>query len=295
MDKIRLLSQYRMIFRSEIKDFIKNTFFFTLFFALTLHLSWVYIFPYVMKNWASAGNEARFVKVETPFLWAAGTAYSLAIGQKDSLIQSWQSVPEDTTFISIVELTRDPKHTQEKLIHGHMQMISSYARVLSLDLANLLDSSSDRKTTLDNHIRLLKNYGNATNERLKILAEQIADLKAIVTQNTTESNTAKWILQHSLDTMQYDGVDKAIDTYTTAKSDDLSAKIYLVYLERFTEIYKKMQTKNRTILETLTNNREALIQKSTIVIPKSWTNLLHELGVIQTEAEHKSQNTTILQ
>lgn len=69
--------------------------------------------------------------------------------------------------------------------------------------------------------------------------------------------------------MNYAGVDAAIDAYTKAKDSESHSRIYLVYLERFIAMYSKMQDKNRKILDTLSNNREALIKRSTVVIPAS--------------------------
>ena len=65
-----------------------------------------------------------------------------------------------------------------------MQSLTQYANVLSVDISKMLDAATDRQKALDEHISLLKNYGNVTNEKLKVLSEQILDLKNFIIQNT---------------------------------------------------------------------------------------------------------------
>lgn len=45
------------------------------------------------------------------------------------------------------------------------------------------------------------------------------------------------------------------------------------------------------VLDTLINNREALIKRSVVVIPDSGTNFLKQMGLIQSEAELKATKT----
>jgi hypothetical protein len=170
-----------------------------------------------------------------------------------------------------------------------MIAINTYLNVLKTDIVGLLDRATDRAAVLDEHISLLKSYGNKTNERLIILEEQIADLRALISKNTNDVNAAKNVMQTTYEGFDYSGVDGAIDTYTKAKQEDIRARVYLVYLEKFQKTYLLLQAQNVKILDTLTTNREALIKRSMVVIPSSGTALLKELNLIQTEAEYKAK------
>lgn len=172
-----------------------------------------------------------------------------------------------------------------------MQTIQTYVNLLETDIPGLLDRADDRTAALDEHIALLKNYGTKTNDRLVILDEQISDLKAVITRDGEESAKAKTVLQSSLASLDYNGVDNAIDSYTTTRNADTHARIYLIYLERFRDTYTKLQGKNRTILTAITENREALIKRSKIVIPSTGADILKDLGIIQSEAQYKAQKT----
>jgi hypothetical protein len=277
-----------MIFRNEIKDFIKNTLILTLFFTLTLHLSWGYILPYISKG-VNASNEQKFPETNITYLGNIATAMSLNIGQKEKIKTGVSTL--NTTTLSIAEVLSSPTEGQRKLIAGNMLALQTYVNLLQTDIVKMLDSATDRQIALDEHISILRDYGNKTNERIGVLNEQITELQAIIGKSTTDTTNAKNIMQSSFGNFDYTGVDDAIESYTKAKSQDNRARIYMVYLEQFRKSYTLLQTKNKTILDTLTTNRDALIKRATIVVPKSWSTLLHDLGVIETQAEYEAKKT----
>ena len=75
-----------------------------------------------------------------------------------------------------------------------------------------------------------------------------------------------------------------------AKNQENRARVYLTYLERFQKGYGILQGQNRKVLDTLINNREALIKRSIVVIPDSGSELLKQLGLVTTEALYKEKN-----
>ena len=92
-------------------------------------------------------------------------------------------------------------------------------------------------------------------------------------------------MESSYDGYDYTGVDSAIDTYIEAKNNDTRARVYLIYLARFQKNYQLLQAKNLKLIDTLTQNSDALIKRSTVVIPNSGSELIKSLKLIQTEAE----------
>lgn len=275
-----------MALSREIKIFTKNTLIVTLFFALVLELSWDYVAPLLWLQ-TNANNDTQFQQVDVKYMGNTATALSLAVGLQEknsNQLNGWLS----SDVITIAEALAHPADSQRRLIGGYMQSIQVYVNVLQTDIPGMLNQSSNRVTTLDEHIALLKSYGNEANDRIAILDDQIADLKATITQDTTETATAKDTLQSSLSSLDYNGVDPAIDTYVTTKTADTRARIYLIYLERFRDSYTKLQARNKVILTALVENRANLIQKNIVVIPSSGSDIIKELGLIQSEAEYKA-------
>jgi hypothetical protein len=279
-----------MVFTSEVKNFIKNTLILTLFFTLVLHLSWWYIGPIFWLKTSAGPNDLSFQQADITYMGNIATAMSLWVGQKESQIKTiWVNLSSNT--ISIAEVLSSPNAGQQKLIGSNMLAVSSYINVVSTDIPTLLDNSVDRSAALGEHISLLKSYYNRTLERLTIIGEQIADLKGIINQSTSTTEWAKIIMQTSYDWYDYTGVDEAIDTYIWAKNRDVRARVYLVYLEKYQKNYIALQARNLKLIDALISNREALIKRTTVIIPNSGSDLIKTLKLIQTEAEANAQKT----
>lgn len=277
-----------MAFTPEIKNFIKNTIIFTLIFAVVIHFSWEY-FSSLSGSSAQAHNNANFENANISYVGNSATALSLRIGgiipQKNANLSN-NSVDN---IISIAEVLNNPVAGQEKLIASNMTAITAYANILKTDIVAMLDTAANRQASLDNHISLLKSYYLKTQERLNIIGEQKTEVQSLLTNATNAQNTAKNTLQNSYNVFEYSGVNSAINDYLDAKNLDSRMKIYAIYLDRFEKSYLALQNKNRKILDALMNNREGIIRKSMVVIPDTGTDIIKELGLIQSEADYKAK------
>jgi len=279
-----------MAFQSEIKIFTKNTLIVALFFALAFELGWEYIAPMLGIETRAVSNESTFQRADPHYLGNTATALSIALGQKgtpNTLTQNQLG----NDIITISEVLSRPSDNQKRLIGWHMQAIQTYVNLLETDIPGILDTSTNRAASLDEHIALLKHYGMRTNDRMLILDEQIADLRSIIRKNTEDTTIAKNTLQASLSSLDYDGVDSAIDTYTRTRNSDTHARIYLIYLERFRESYLKLQEKNKKLLTVLSDNRDALIKRAVIVVPPTGSDILKELWLIQSQAAARARES----
>ena len=277
-----------MAFTPEIKNFIKNTIIFTLIFAVVIHFSWEY-FSSLSGSSAQAHNNANFENANISYVGNSATALSLRIGgiipQKNTNLSN-NSVDN---IISIAEVLNNPVAGQEKLIASNMTAITAYANILKTDIVAMLDTATNRQASLDNHISLPKSYYLKTQERLNIIGEQKTEVQSLLANATNAQNTAKNTLQNSYNVFEYSGVNSAINDYLDAKNLDSRMKIYAIYLDRFEKSYLALQNKNRKILDALMNNREGIIRKSMVVIPDTGTDIIKELGLIQSEADHKAK------
>ncbi len=277
-----------MAFTPEIKNFIKNTIIFTLIFAVVIHFSWEY-FSSLSGSSAQAHNNANFENANISYVGNSATALSLRIGgiipQKNTNLSN-NSVDN---IISIAEVLNNPVAGQEKLIASNMTAITAYANILKTDIVAMLDTAANRQASLNNHISLLKSYYLKTQERLNVIGEQKTEVQSLLANATNAQNTAKNTLQNSYNVFEYSGVNSAINDYLDAKNLDSRMKIYAIYLDRFEKSYLALQNKNRKILDALMNNREGIIRKSMVVIPDTGTDIIKELGLIQSEADYKAK------
>lgn len=276
-----------MNFTPEIKNFIKNTLIFTLTLALLINIFWDSLMVFLGFS-AKAHNEKSFSNANIAYVGTTATALSLRIGGINNRLPNGII---DTTVdtISIAEVLGNTAIGQERLISSNMLAISSYAGILKTDIIHLLESANNRTAALDAHISLLKSYFLKTEDRLGIIRDQKNDLNALLSQAKSEQKTAKNLLQESYKQMQYSGVDGAISQYLLGKNLESRARIYLIYLDRFEKSYRALQNKNKKVLDAIINNREAIINKSIVVIPSTGTDIIKELGLIQSEADYKAQ------
>ena len=182
----------------------------------------------------------------------------------------------------------NPSVGQERLIATNMTAINSYSHVLQMNITGLLDSTTDRKGALDRHISLLQSYQAKTSDQIALIQSQRADINEILEKTSADETQAKAKLQSASNTMDYSGVDTAIESFIQSRNISNRARIYAIYLEQFEKSYTLLQQKNKVIFNALVLNRDALINKSKVIIPTIGSNLIEELGLIQKEADYRA-------
>jgi hypothetical protein len=216
------------------------------------------------------------------------TATSLSIGMSKASSGTEQHANLNEELVSIGEILSSPKDGEMKLIATHTRAMQSYINLLKTDILGLLDQSENRAKELDEHIELLKTYYVRTSERLALLAEQNNELKSILANNVSITMGAKSSMEEKYRAFESEGVEGVIDDYVRAKTEESKARVYIAYIERFQRGYTILQTQNKKILDTLINNRQALIQKSVVVIPDSGSELLKKLNLVISESDYKA-------
>lgn len=172
-----------------------------------------------------------------------------------------------------------------------MVSINAYLNLLKIDIGNMLDTATDRTRTLDEHIALLKTYYIKTKEKQATISTQIQELKNTITEDANAANALKTNISTAYKGMDYASMDTMISSYMAAREDEMKARTFLTFLEKFSSSYNTLQGENAKILDTLINNREAIIKRATVVVPDSGTELMRKLNLIQTEAEYKAEST----
>lgn len=185
------------------------------------------------------------------------------------------------------EVLANPKDGTSRLIGSNMLAIDQYIELLRTDIISLLDNSGDRGVALDEHIDLLKSAYTKTSERLLLIDEQTRDLSSRIEAAGVTLATTKQKMEEKYQNKDPKDIDKIIEDFSKAKEDESRARAYMVYLERFRSGYIVLQTQNKKLLDTLINNREALIKRATVIIPDTGSDLLKKLNLIQTEEAFK--------
>jgi hypothetical protein len=181
----------------------------------------------------------------------------------------------------------NPKLAETGLIAGHMSAIASYLNLLKTDIPTMLEQAVDRRAVLDEHIEILKSYYIRTTEKTRELDEQSRELQTILRDATTQTTSAKGAMEQKYKAFEPTGTETVISDYIRAKDTEARARVYLTYMERFQRGYGILQGYNKKILDTLINNREAIIKNVIVVVPDSGSELLKKLNLITTESDYK--------
>jgi hypothetical protein len=64
---------------------------------------------------------------------------------------------------------------------------------------------------------------------------------------------------------------------------------HIVFINQYLKQYQVLNASNRKILDTLINNKEAIIRNTKIVIPSTWIKELRRLKIIIDEKEFKNK------
>jgi len=277
-----------MALQTEIKDFTKKVLLLGIVLSFFINLIFTYISSLSGGNSTyAAGNDANFRRVSVPYLGNTGIAISMNIGLKD---KQKQDTPVNLygDVMPIGEVLADTSVGQKKLISSNMVAAAGYLNILKTDVNKLLDSATDREAMLESFLDQLKFRYISTNTYLSILSAQVTELQGTITTSNTSIETIKTSLTAAYKNLDYDKTEDLITNYLAEKQKNTYAQTYLVFLGKFISTYQVLNTYNKTLLDTLINNKEALVKNVTIVLPDSGTNLMKQLNLIKTEAEWKS-------
>ncbi|MDD2891819.1 MAG: hypothetical protein PHQ95_02535 [Candidatus Gracilibacteria bacterium] len=278
-----------MALQTEIKDFTKKVLLLGIVLSFLINLVFTYISSLSGGASVSAlGNDAKFQRASVPYLGNTGVAIAMNIGLHD---KEKQNTPINlyTEVMPIAEVLADTGVGRKKLISSNMVAASEYLNILRTDVNKLLDSAIDRQAMLESLLDQLRYRYTSTNSYLSILSAQATELQGTITTSNNSIESIKSALTVAYGNLDYDKTEELITAYLAEKEKNTYAQTYLVFLGKFISTYQILNAYNKTLLDTLINNQEALIKNVTVVMPDSGTSLMKQLNLVKTEAEWKAR------
>ncbi len=278
-----------MALQTEIKDFTKKVLLLGIVLSFLVNL----VFTYVSSlsggtSTSAAGNDGKFRRASVPYLGNTGVAIAMNIGLKT---KETQNTPVNlySEVMPVGEMLADTGVGRKKLISSNMVAASEYLNVLKTDVNKLLDSANDREAMLESFLDQLKYRYTSTNTYLSTLSAQVTELQSTVTISNQSIETIKASMTTAYKNLDYDKTEELLNKYLEEKQKNTYAQTYIVFLGKFISTYQTMNTYNKTLLDTLINNKEALVKNVTVVLPDSGTGLMKQLNLVKTEAEWKAR------
>ena len=189
--------------------------------------------------------------------------------------------------IALWELSGDALLDRDQILSVNILALRDYSNLLSTDVKELLSTSSNKEAALSWYISQLEirykngvqNWVALTGQEEKLNADKIAALAAV------EKHKAEMLT--GLEANDADAISIAMDSYLIETNNYNIANSNLVFVRYFIKKYAAASEYNKTLLDTLINNKEALSNGSFVVVPDSWEELLRDLNLLYDEAEYK--------
>ncbi len=275
-----------MVLRAEIKDFVRRVLLLGVLLSFFVNLAYTAYRSSPSHVANASSNDLTFKRKGVPYLGDTGVALSLNIGLKtkektETPVRLYEEV------MPIAAALADRSAGQKRVIAANMVAAAEYLNILKTDVNGLLDQSSDRAAMLESFTDQLKYRYKATQEHLSSLSAQRSELAAAAADATAKTEAAKAGLTDAYKRLDYDKTEELLAAYLDAKDRETTAKTYLVFVDKFVATFTALNSYNRVFLDTVINNREALVKDATVVLPDSGTELLKKLELIKTEAEFK--------
>jgi len=232
-------------------------------------------------------NYSNFKWINNNSLWKTWVAITTNIWIQFKL--RWE-VPATIykDIFSVSEVIKNQDSANEELIWTNMIAVEEYKNILKTNVKQLLDTSYDKPRILDAFIDQLEYRYTLWVQNIKTLSEQ----KSVFLNDMNSTNSKIELLKKKIERDFSENNAKEslanIDTYLELKKQYYYARTYIVYINHFLSEYNYLNNYNKLLLDTLINNKDALIKDSFVVIPDSWTALLKNFNLIYDENEYKN-------
>lgn len=238
------------------------------------------------KNLEVSSNSSTFQKVNNNSLWKTWVAIATNIWIKYKQREQTPATIYKDIF-SINEIINNQDTINEELIWSNMLHIDEYKNILKTDVKQLLDSSYDKSRFLNAFIEQLEFRYVLWVKNFKKLSQQ----KSIFENDITSVNAKIALLKQKIEKDFKENNAKEsllnIDEYLKLKEKYNYSRTYIIYINHFLNEYNYLNSYNKLLIDTLINNKEALIKDAFVVIPDSWWELLKKFNLIYSEDEFK--------
>lgn len=271
------------IFQIFLKVFMLTSVFFVI-------INYFWYFLNAEQEWFKTDNEnkEKFVSKDIEIVWSVWVAISTNIWTRyKQITETPISLYKDVVEIGYILWNNN--QAKDKIITTNMIALNEYLNILKTDIRSLLSSSNDREFALNSFIAQLEYRYKVWIENSKTLSLQRNELMRYYNSSNSEIDNIKNKI--SSDFSNFNGAEtiKNIDNYLKIRQENLNARTYIIFINKFLNNYAILNEYNKKVLDTLINNKEIIIKNSQVVIPDTGWELLKQLKLLYTEDEWKNQ------
>jgi len=276
----------------QFKNFLLKTLFLSIFMVIVFNI-WDNLINANTSNTTTDtiiknSNNSNFKNINTSTLWKTWVAITTNIWIRYKQRQETPATIYKDIF-SISEIMSDQKLANKELIWNNMLIIEEYKNVLKTDIKQLIDTSYDKPKMLNALIEQLEYRYVLWTENIKNLNEQKTIFESSMDTTNTKIETLKIRIDSDFKNNDSTASLENINNYLDLKKEYYYARTYTVYINHFLSEYNFLNWYNKLLLDTIVNNREAIIKNAYVVIPDSGSELLKQFNLLYDEVEYKAQ------
>lgn len=239
--------------------------------------------PVLAQSWEishTVENQYVYQNNSTKNLSIVGVAITTNLWTRHSQISSLPvTIYKDVLSIEEVLATSDT--TWDDFISQNMLLLKEYRNISSTDIQSLLNQTYDKSETLKAYLDMLKNRYDIANTQIVSLEQQKQVFESTMEQTNTQIDELKNKISNDFSSVNTQATNENIDSYLELKNKYTTARMYVIFINKFLEQYSFLNEYNIAKADILLKNSEAIIKDAYIVIPESWdTQLLQDLNLI---------------
>ena len=231
-------------------------------------------------------NKYKFKKSNSIILAKSGVALSTNVGIRYKQRQNqnlYKNVP------TIAKTISDKKYANNTSLSKNILIIREYYNVLRTDIKKMISSSYNKKETLEAYIEQLKYRYNNANAQMRILIKKKNELSIDLKTSWEKINIIKQKIDSDFKKFDAKATENNINDLLIAKAEYNYAKTHIIFINQYLKQYQNLNNSNKKLLDTLINNKKAIIKNTQIVIPDTWIEALKKLDLIVDEKEYKAK------
>ena len=231
-------------------------------------------------------NKYKFKKSNSIILAKSWVALSTNIGIRYKQRQN-QNLYKDVPIIA--KTISDKKYANNTTLSNNILIIKEYYNVLRTDIKKMISSSYNKKETLEAYIEQLKYRYNNANAQMRILIKKKNELSINLKESWEKINFIKKKIDSDFKKFDSKATEKNISDLLVLKAEYNYAKTHIIFINQYLKQYQNLNNSNKKLLDTLINNKEAIIKNTKIVIPNTWIKTLRKLDLIVDEKDYKAK------
>lgn len=149
--------------------------------------------------------------------------------------------------------------SQQTILDPDYDLLQAFGDALQVDVADLLNRSTDRQQALETYTEALTNVATRANDRFKELRSQLAELKTLASNQNKERGVADRELKNAIKNKDFDAAGEKQKTLTDLQAAFAETDLKRKQVQSLVDTLEDLLTLYGKKILAIQQNREALI------------------------------------